>query len=81
VSLGATFWKEVLHNAGGARRTGPGGPRGAPDEHGIRCGEVSTFLSVTGREHEGSELTGATFDPSGRRLYFSSQRAHKTGAI
>ena len=46
-----------------------------------RSGRVSKFLSVTGREHEGSELTGATFDPSGRRLYFSSQRARKTGAI
>jgi uncharacterized protein len=46
-----------------------------------RSGGVSKFLSVTGREHEGSELTGATFDPSGRRLYFSSQRARETGAI
>jgi secreted PhoX family phosphatase len=46
-----------------------------------RSGAVSRFLSVTGREHEGSELTGATFDPSGRRLYFSSQRAFRTGAI
>jgi uncharacterized protein len=46
-----------------------------------RSGRVSRFLSVTGREHEGSELTGAAFDPSGRRLYFSSQRARKTGAI
>ncbi|MBA2440322.1 MAG: DUF839 domain-containing protein [Thermoleophilaceae bacterium] len=43
--------------------------------------KVSRFLSVTGSEHNGSELTGAAFDPSGRRLYFSSQRAGRTGAI
>jgi uncharacterized protein len=36
---------------------------------------VSRFLSVTGREHETSELTGVTFDPTGGRMYFSSQRA------
>jgi uncharacterized protein len=46
-----------------------------------RDGRVSRFLSVTGREHEASELTGATFNPSGTRLYFSSQRARRTGAI
>jgi secreted PhoX family phosphatase len=46
-----------------------------------RSGEVSRFLSVTGREHSGSELTGATFDPSGSRLYFASQRAFGTGAV
>jgi secreted PhoX family phosphatase len=36
---------------------------------------VSKFLSVTGPQHAGSELTGVTFDPSGRRMFFSSQRA------
>jgi uncharacterized protein len=36
---------------------------------------VSRFLSVTGPQHERSEVTGVTFDPSGRRMYFSSQRA------
>jgi uncharacterized protein len=36
---------------------------------------VSRFLSVTGPEHATSELTGVTFDPSGSRMYFSSQRA------
>ena len=36
---------------------------------------VSKFLSVSGPRHAGSELTGITFDPSGGRLYFSSQRA------
>jgi uncharacterized protein len=36
---------------------------------------VSRFLSVTGREHRGSELTGVTFDPAGSRMFFASQRA------
>jgi secreted PhoX family phosphatase len=36
---------------------------------------VSRFLSVTGAEHAMSELTGVTFDPSGSRMYFASQRA------
>jgi uncharacterized protein len=36
---------------------------------------VSKFLSVTGPQHRGSELTGVTFDPSGRRMFFASQRA------
>jgi secreted PhoX family phosphatase len=35
-------------------------------------GDVWAFLQVTGQS--GSELTGAAFDPSGTRLYFSSQR-------
>jgi uncharacterized protein len=40
-----------------------------------RAGRVSKFLSATGPDHVGSELTGVTFDPSGSRMYFSSQRA------
>jgi secreted PhoX family phosphatase len=40
-----------------------------------RGGAVSRFLSVTGQQHEVSELTGVTFDPSGGRMYFASQRA------
>jgi uncharacterized protein len=40
-----------------------------------RAGRVSRFLSVTGDFHAGSELTGVTFDPSGWRMYFASQRA------
>jgi secreted PhoX family phosphatase len=40
-----------------------------------RDGTVSRFLSVTGPQHRGSELTGVTFDPTGSRMYFSSQRA------
>lgn len=38
-------------------------------------GRASRFLSATGPQHQGSELTGVTFDPSGRRMYFASQRA------
>ena len=36
---------------------------------------VARFLSITGRQHRGSELTGVTFDPSGSRMYVASQRA------
>lgn len=36
---------------------------------------VARFLSVTGPQHRGSELTGATFDPTGARMYVASQRA------
>jgi uncharacterized protein len=36
---------------------------------------VARFLSITGRQHRGSELTGVTFDPSGKRMYVASQRA------
>ncbi len=44
--------------------------------------KVSKFLSVTGPKHAGSELTGVAFDPSGRRLYFASQRAEELrGAV
>jgi uncharacterized protein len=39
---------------------------------------VSKFLSVTGPQHARSELTGVTFDPSGRRMFFASQRAFPT---
>jgi uncharacterized protein len=42
---------------------------------------VSRFLSVTGKQHVDSELTGVAFNPSGDRLYFSSQRARQTGVI
>lgn len=44
-----------------------------------RSGRVSRFLSVTGPQHANSELTGVTFDPSGGRMYFSSQRAGGSG--
>jgi uncharacterized protein len=38
-------------------------------------GSVSRFLSVTGPQHRGSELTGVVFDPTGSRMYVASQRA------
>jgi secreted PhoX family phosphatase len=37
--------------------------------------KVAKFLSVTGPAHRGSEITGVTFDPSGSRMFFASQRA------
>ena len=44
--------------------------------------KVSKCISVTGPKHAGSELTGVAFDPSGRRLYFASQRAEEDrGAV
>jgi hypothetical protein len=39
------------------------------------------LLTATGAQHARSELTGVIFDPSGSRLYFSSQRFMATGAI
>lgn len=42
-----------------------------------RSGVASPVLRVLGQD--GSELTGPAFDPSGRRLYFSSQRADGVG--
>jgi secreted PhoX family phosphatase len=38
----------------------------------LRSGVVSPLLQVVGQD--GSEITGPAFDPSGSRLYFSSQR-------
>jgi uncharacterized protein len=46
-----------------------------------RRGRVSKFLSATGPDHVGSELTGVTFDPSGSRMYFASQRAFGDGVL
>ncbi len=42
---------------------------------------ASRFLTASGVNHEASELTGPSFDPSGTRLYIASQRAGVTGAI
>jgi len=39
-------------------------------------GNVAHFLAAVGANHVDSELTGPAFDPSGSRLYLSSQRAH-----
>lgn len=46
-----------------------------------RGGRTTRFLSVTGDDHVGSELTGVAFDPSGTRMYFSSQRARERGVV
>jgi hypothetical protein len=43
--------------------------------------EAARFLTVSGPNHSGSELAGVIFDPSGTRMYFSSQRAFGTGAV
>ncbi len=37
--------------------------------------EVSPLLRFAGADHDGSEVCGVAFDPSGTRLYFTSQRA------
>jgi hypothetical protein len=41
--------------------------------------EAARFLTVGGPNHAGSELAGVIFDPSGKRLYFSSQRGYTAG--
>lgn len=40
-------------------------------------GEIKPLVQVVG--HDGSEITGPAFDPSGTRLYFSSQRGGAGG--
>ena len=42
--------------------------------------EISPLLRFTGPDHEGSEVCGAVFDPSGTRLYVTSQRAFPVGS-
>jgi uncharacterized protein len=37
---------------------------------------VSPFLRLVGDDHLNSEMTGVVFDPSGTRMYFSSQRSY-----
>ena len=37
---------------------------------------MSPFLRLVGEDHQGSEMTGVVFDPSGTRMYFSSQRSY-----
>jgi len=37
---------------------------------------VSPFLRLVGDDHRNSEMTGVVFDPSGTRMYFSSQRSY-----
>lgn len=48
-----------------------------PDDAGQRV--ITPFLQLDAAQHQGSELTGPCFDPSGTRLYFSSQRGGPTG--
>lgn len=48
-------------------------------------GEMAKFVNLSGVQHNGligdiSETTGPSFDPSGTRFYFSSQRAELAGA-
>jgi uncharacterized protein len=52
-------------------------PPGGPIDMGVIDADrkMSKFLSVSGPEHRGSELTGVCFDPSGSRMFFASQRA------
>ncbi len=40
---------------------------------------VARFLKLTGDMHTGSEIAGPALDPSGKRLYFSSQRGLARG--
>lgn len=47
-----------------------------PDDTGQRT--ITPFLQLDPAGHSGSELTGPCFDPSGTRLYFSSQRGGPT---
>jgi len=44
----------------------------------LKDGTVKPLVQVIG--HDRSEITGPAFDPSGTRLYFSSQRAPGGGA-
>ena len=37
---------------------------------------VSPFVRLVGDDHQNSEMTGVVFDPSGMRMYFSSQRSY-----
>ena len=58
---------------------------GGSSEEGIRVciisaeGEAAPFCEVSAEGHSKSELTGPVFDPSGSRLYFTSQRARFPG--
>lgn len=45
----------------------------------ITPGPARTVSSLVQVMHSGSEIAGPAFDPSGTRLYFSSQRANRLG--
>lgn len=42
-------------------------------------GVVGPFIELTGAAHSRTELAGVAFDPSGTRMYFSSQRGYDRG--
>ena len=42
---------------------------------------VSPFLRLVGDDHVNSEMTGVVFDPSGTRMYFSSQRSYPAAPL
>ncbi len=44
-------------------------------------GQIARFLKMTGAEHDGSEVIGLTFNPSGTRFYVGSQRAGGVGVV
>jgi len=59
-------------------------PGGSSDEGMRVCiisteGEAAAFCEVSVEGHSSSELTGPVFDPTGSRLYFTSQRARFPG--
>ena len=59
-------------------------PGGSTDEGLQVCiisaeGEAAAFCEVSVEGHSSSELTGPVFDPTGSRLYFTSQRARFPG--
>ena len=68
----------------------PGGEIFVCEDHGasggplqmilIADGLVSPFLELDPAKHGGSEMTGVAFDPSGTRMYLSSQRYAGLGA-
>ena len=43
--------------------------------------EAAKFLTASGPAHQSSELAGVIFDPSGKRMYFASQRANGGGSV
>ena len=42
---------------------------------------VSPFVRLVGDDHRNSEMTGVVFDPSGTRMYFSSQRSYPVAPL
>ena len=44
-------------------------------------GQIARFMTMTGTGHDGSEVIGLTFDPSGTRFYVGSQRFTPAGIV